>query len=101
MITFDTYKLSTSHSLNGVGILTLNETCKAYANRDIWISGELNYQEEYQDFIPNSTITESDYLVSNSSYIIIMEFNTLEKWDEWLKQYSTLYYINTGGRKYK
>jgi hypothetical protein len=51
----------------------LNETCKAYANRDILIPGELNYQEEYQDFIPNSTITKDDYPVSNPSHKNIME----------------------------
>jgi hypothetical protein len=72
-ITCDTDKQSTSHALNGVGIFSLNETCKAYANRDILIPGELNYQEEYQDFIPNSTITKDDYPVSNPSHKNIME----------------------------
>ena len=72
-ITCDTDKQSTSHALNGVGIFSLNETCKAYANRDILIPGELNYQEEYQDFIPNSTINKNEYPVSNPSNKNIME----------------------------
>lgn len=63
-ITCDTDKQSTSHAIEGVGILALNETCKAYATRDILIPGELHEEDEYLDFIPKSLIPEADKLLS-------------------------------------
>ncbi|KAL4100898.1 hypothetical protein QTP88_020923 [Uroleucon formosanum] len=44
---------------------TLNETCKAYATRDILIPGEVNFQEEYLDFIPDSKINNINTLLEN------------------------------------
>jgi hypothetical protein len=72
-ITCDNEKQSTSHAIEGVGILSLNETCKAYATRDILIPGEQQSQDEYQDFIPKSTITGADQLLSNPADKNIME----------------------------
>jgi len=54
-ITCDSDKESSSHSIKGVGLLRLNETCKGYASRDVLIPGEVN-RGIYQDFIPTSRI---------------------------------------------
>jgi len=59
-ITCDNIKRSENHYLEGVGILSLNETCKAYATRDILIPHKVENEEEYIDFIPNSKITEME-----------------------------------------
>ncbi|XP_060881048.1 uncharacterized protein LOC132952688 isoform X1 [Metopolophium dirhodum] len=55
-ITCDEDKESTSHTLRGVGILSLNETCKAYAARDVLIPGKVDYKSEYMDFNPKSVL---------------------------------------------
>jgi len=47
---------SMNHRLNGVGVISLNETCKGFSERDILIPGEINHLEEYTDFIPTSRI---------------------------------------------
>ncbi|KAF0692437.1 Envelope fusion protein [Aphis craccivora] len=57
-ITCDQNKSSTKHFLEGVGILYLNETCKAYATRDILISHKIETDTELVDFVPNSQIKE-------------------------------------------
>ncbi|KAE9543350.1 hypothetical protein AGLY_003261 [Aphis glycines] len=59
-ITCDNDKRSENHYLEGVGILFLNETCKAYATRDILIPHRVENEEKYIDFIPNSQITEME-----------------------------------------
>jgi hypothetical protein len=46
--------------LEGVGILSLNETCKAYATRDLLIPHKTENKEEYLDFIPHSKIKETE-----------------------------------------
>ncbi|KAL4153886.1 hypothetical protein QTP88_001719 [Uroleucon formosanum] len=61
----DNDKQSINHLLEGVGLFTLNETCKAYATRDILIPGEVNFQEEYLDFIPDSKINNINTLLEN------------------------------------
>ena len=58
-ITCDEDKESTSHTLRGVGIIQLNETCKGYATRDILIPGKVDYKAEYLDFMPKSKINAS------------------------------------------
>ncbi|CAI6353722.1 unnamed protein product [Macrosiphum euphorbiae] len=55
-VTCDEDKESTSHTLKGVGIIHLNETCKGYATRDILIPGKVDYKSEYMDFNPRSMI---------------------------------------------
>ncbi|KAL4148882.1 hypothetical protein QTP88_003027 [Uroleucon formosanum] len=64
-ITCDNDKQSINHLLEGVGLFTLNEICKAYATRDILIPGEVNFQEEYLDFIPDSKINNINNLLEN------------------------------------
>lgn len=64
-ITCDNDKQSINHLLEGVGLFTLNETCKAYATRDILIPGEVNFQEEYLDLIPDSKINNINTLMEN------------------------------------
>ncbi len=54
-VTCDFDKESSSHTIEGVGIVRLNSTCKGYATRDVLIPGRIN-QESYPDFIPNSMI---------------------------------------------
>lgn len=44
------------HKLSGVGVISLNEACKGFSERDILIPGEINHLEEYTDFIPTSRI---------------------------------------------
>ncbi|KAE9522778.1 hypothetical protein AGLY_016819, partial [Aphis glycines] len=51
-------KESSSHTIEGVGIVRLNSTCKGYATRDVLIPGKVN-QEPYPDFIPNSVLKPS------------------------------------------
>jgi hypothetical protein len=58
-VTCDEDKESTSHTIKGVGILHLNETCKGYAARDILIPGKVDYKSEYMDFNPRSAIDRS------------------------------------------
>jgi hypothetical protein len=58
-VTCDEDKQSTSHIIKGVGKILLNKTCKAYATRDILISGPVHNQE-YQDFVPGSFIPDLD-----------------------------------------
>ncbi|XP_060855486.1 uncharacterized protein LOC132933186 [Metopolophium dirhodum] len=58
-ITCDHDKRSKNHFLEGVGILSINETCRAYATRDILIPHKIEMDNEYVDFIPNSKIRES------------------------------------------
>ncbi|KAL4136401.1 hypothetical protein QTP88_007949 [Uroleucon formosanum] len=65
-ITCDNDKQSINHLLEGVGLFTLNETCKAYATRDILIPGEVNFQEEYLDFIPDSRNKQYKYFTGKS-----------------------------------
>lgn len=55
-ITCDNDKESSSHLLEGVGIIKLNNTCKGYASRDVLIPGQLESNRDYQDFIPKSII---------------------------------------------
>lgn len=57
-ITCDNDKQSTNHMIENVGLFTLNETCTAYVAQDIWIPGEINFQEEYLDFISESRIRD-------------------------------------------
>lgn len=59
-ITCDHDKRSKNHFLQGVGILSINETCKAYAIRDILIPHKMELNSEYIDFIPNSQIKEPE-----------------------------------------
>jgi len=59
-ITCDHDRRSENHFLQGVGILFINETCKAYATRDILIPHKIETDNEYIDFIPNSQIKESE-----------------------------------------
>jgi len=59
-ITCDYDKRSENHYLQGVGILSINETCKAYATRDILIPHKMEPDHEYIDFIPNSQIKGSE-----------------------------------------
>ncbi|VVC36060.1 Envelope fusion protein-like [Cinara cedri] len=56
-------KQFSSHIIEGIGKITLNETCKAYATRDILILGHLHNQEEYHDFVPRSVIPDLDHLL--------------------------------------
>lgn len=60
-VTCDEDKESTSHTLKGVGIIHLNETCKGYATRDILIPGKVDYKSEYTDFNPKSIIDRNQY----------------------------------------
>lgn len=55
-VTCDEDKESTSHTLKGVGIIRLNETCKGYAARDVLIPGKVDYKADYNDFFPKSII---------------------------------------------
>ncbi|XP_060871073.1 uncharacterized protein LOC132945368 isoform X2 [Metopolophium dirhodum] len=72
-ITCDEDKESTSHTLKGVGILKLNETCKGYAARDVLLPGKVDYKSEYMDFNPKSALepirdmpfTDNDNLMEN------------------------------------
>ncbi|KAF0682192.1 Envelope fusion protein [Aphis craccivora] len=59
-ITCDQDKRSTNIFLEGVGILYLNETCKAYATRDILIPYKIETDTEHVDFVPNSRIKEPE-----------------------------------------
>ncbi|KAF0723320.1 Peptidase A2 domain-containing protein [Aphis craccivora] len=59
-ITCDQDKISTNHFLEGVGILYLNETCKAYATRDILIPHKIETDTELVDSVPNSQIKEPE-----------------------------------------
>ncbi|XP_025406960.1 uncharacterized protein LOC112680941 [Sipha flava] len=55
-ITCNKEKQSVNHKLSGVGVISLNEACKGFTERDILIPGEINHLEEYTDFIPTSKI---------------------------------------------
>lgn len=55
-------------------ILTLNQTCKGYATRDILIPGKVKHDVEYLDFIPHSQI-QASMNITNS---IDIEFNDEE-----------------------
>ena len=55
-ITCNKEKQSMNHKLSGVGVISLNEACKGFSERDILIPGEINHLEEYTDFIPTSRI---------------------------------------------
>ncbi|KAF0726158.1 Integrase catalytic domain-containing protein [Aphis craccivora] len=60
-VTCDEDKESTSHTLKGVGIIHLNETCKGYATRDILLPGKVDSKSEYADFNPKSIIDRNQY----------------------------------------
>lgn len=50
--------------LEGVGLLTLSDTCRAYASRDILIVGEVKNYVDYSDFVPNFKIPKLEkYMV--------------------------------------
>jgi hypothetical protein len=66
-VTCENDQQSTSLPLERVGILTLNDTCKAYATRDILIPGEVKDDTEYPDFIPSSKIQRLEELISEIS----------------------------------
>lgn len=38
-----------NHILEGAGIITLNETCRRYANRDVLIPGRIAQKTQYTD----------------------------------------------------
>jgi len=57
-ITCDEDKESKNHILKGAGIISLNETCRGYANRDVLIPGRLSGKTQYTDFIPTSVIRD-------------------------------------------
>ena len=68
-VTCDEDKESTSHILEGVGKISLNETCKGYATRDVLIPGKIDYKAEYSDFIPKSRINTTgnwEYVQNNN-----------------------------------
>jgi len=66
-VTCENDQQSTSLLLEGVGILTLNDTCRAYTTRDILIPGEVKDDTEYPDFISNSKIQRLEELLSEIS----------------------------------
>jgi len=51
---------STHNILEGVRIISTNETCKGYATRDFLIPST-NTENNFLDFIPTSIITQQDY----------------------------------------
>lgn len=56
VVTCNNEKKSESYNLEGVGILSLNTSCKAYAAKDILIPHKPDHEEEYLDFIPHSRL---------------------------------------------
>lgn len=60
-VTCDEDKESTSHTIEGVGVIHLNETCKGFATRDILLPGKIDYRSEYADFNPKSIIDRNQY----------------------------------------
>lgn len=57
-ITCDGERESDTHTLEGVGIIALNDTCKAYATRDILIPSRNTQQQRSQYFIPNTRFVQ-------------------------------------------
>ncbi|KAE9529151.1 hypothetical protein AGLY_011947 [Aphis glycines] len=57
-ITCNEDKESKNHILEGSGIISLNETCRGYANRNVLIPGRLSGKTQYTDFVPTSVIRE-------------------------------------------
>lgn len=53
-VTYDGDKESKTHILEGAGIISLNETCRGYANRDVLIPGRLSSKIKYIDFVSTS-----------------------------------------------
>ncbi|KAL4088779.1 hypothetical protein QTP88_023863 [Uroleucon formosanum] len=51
---------ASTHLLEGVGIISINETCKEYATRDLLLPST-NSENNYSDFIPTSTITQQEF----------------------------------------
>ncbi|XP_060859873.1 uncharacterized protein LOC132937056 [Metopolophium dirhodum] len=51
---------ASTHTLEGVGIITINETCKGYATRDLLIPSS-SVENNFSDFIPTSVITQQEY----------------------------------------
>lgn len=49
-----------THILEGVGVITINETCKGYATRDLLIPSSSS-ENNFTDFIPTSVITRQEY----------------------------------------
>ena len=82
-ITCDHDKKSENHLLEGVGILSLNETCKAYATRDLLIPHKTENEEEYLDFIPHSEIkkTEEIQIDLPSTILKIKHVHTNQMYD--------------------
>lgn len=50
-VTYDKDKESKTHILEGAGIISLNETCRGYVNRDVLIPGRLSSKIKYIDFV--------------------------------------------------
>lgn len=63
--TCDSDKESSTHLIEGVGLIKLNETCKSYTPRDILIPGKTDYRTEIKNVIPNSIIKERRNYESN------------------------------------
>ncbi|KAL4153163.1 hypothetical protein QTP88_000996 [Uroleucon formosanum] len=72
-ITCDEDKESKNHVLEGSGIISLNETCKGYANRDVLITGRLTEKTQYTDFIPTSVIRNLWEETSNNKFTKTMQ----------------------------
>lgn len=53
-VTCNEDKESKTHILEGAGIISINETCRGYANRDVLIPGRLSSKIKYTDFVPTS-----------------------------------------------
>ncbi|KAL4107224.1 hypothetical protein QTP88_017607 [Uroleucon formosanum] len=51
---------ASTHLLEGVGIISINETCKGYATRDLLLPST-NSENNYSDFIPTSIITQQEF----------------------------------------
>lgn len=51
---------ASTHTLVGVGVITINETCKGYATRDLLIPSS-SAENNLSDFIPTSVITQQEY----------------------------------------
>jgi hypothetical protein len=77
-------KESTTHTLEGVGILTLNETCRGYGSRDVLVPGKIDHAVEYLDSIPNSkikdniSVTQSIDIILNDEDVINNHMDDLD-----------------------
>ncbi|XP_050431561.1 uncharacterized protein LOC126840102 [Adelges cooleyi] len=64
-LTCDNIKESISFSIEGVGILSLNESCKAYGKNDILIPSPISKDNIFTDVIPNTNISS---LINSTLY---------------------------------